>query len=323
MRHANLNCTNGPRAGLPGAAAALLLAALLPAQAMAQAKGQRTFASAAEAGDALVIAAQGGDEKALADILGPDGRDLVASGDATEDARSRAEFVQRYQEMHRLVREPDGTTTLYIGARNWPTPIPIVNRDQAWYFDTDAGRREILFRRIGQNETATIRVCLELAEAQKEYRALRGGSYARSIASDAGQHDGLYWKAGDGETRSPIGPLVAAAEVKDRKAGPLTPYQGYCFRALAGQGRQAPGGAHSYAANGTMTRGFAFVAYPAKYRSSGVMTFIVDRDGIVYQRDLGKGTEAFARTVKAYNPDAGWKAAEGQLGETAREQAPE
>jgi len=309
------------RAGFPRSAAlAFLLAAVLPAHAMAQQKGQKTFTSPEEAASALVKAAQANDEKALVDILGPDGRQLVSSGDETEDALDRSRFVESYQEMHRLVKEPDGTTTLYIGARNWPTPIPLVAKGTFWYFETDAGRKEILFRRIGRNEASTIHVCRELAAAQKEYHSVQG-RYAQAIFSDDGQHNGLYWKAADGELQSPIGPLVAWAEARadgNTQAGAPAPYRGYHYRVLTGQGQAAPGGARSYLAAGAMTKGFAFVAYPAEYRSSGVMTFIVNQAGMVYEKDLGRGTRALARAMKIFNPGPGWKVAEGQLEDPAK-----
>src|SRR3984885_12683475 len=164
---------------------------------MAQQPGQKTFTSADEAVNALVTAAQSNDEKAMLDILGPNGRRIVSSGDETEDAQSRANFVQRYEEMNRLVQKPDGTTTLYIGAKNWPTPIPLMNDGNSWYFDTEAGKREILYRRIGRNEISTIRVCQELVAAEKECYAARHGEYAHAIFSDEGQHNGLYWKTAD------------------------------------------------------------------------------------------------------------------------------
>ena len=313
MRQIKQHSSPRPWPGLPRSAAlALLLAALVPGQAWAQRPGQKTFASAEEAANALVQAARSNDEQALVAILGPDSRDLVASGDETEDAHDRADFVQHYQEMHRLVKEPDGTTTLYIGARNWPTPIPLEAKGGAWYFETEAGRKEILFRRIGQNEASTIHVCRELAAAQKEYRAAQGGHYAQAILSDEGQHDGLYWKTASQEPRSPIGPLVAWAEVKpgDGRKGAPTPYRGYQFRILTRQGKAAPGGARNYRTGGQLTKGFGFVAYPARYRSSGVMTFIVNQGGVVYQKDLGPRTEALARAMREYNPGPGWKPAE-------------
>jgi hypothetical protein len=184
---------------------------------------------------------------------------------------------------------------------------------QAWFFETEKGRREILFRRIGQNEASTIHVCRELAAAQKEFHAIRGGQYAQVILSDEGQHNGLYWKTADREPQSPIGPLVAGAETRaDGPAGAPTPYRGYQYRILTRQGSSAPGGAQNYLADGKLTVGFAFVAYPASYRSSGVMTFIVNQAGVVYEKDLGRRTRALALAMKAYNPGPGWKMAEGQ-----------
>ncbi|MGA3089985.1 MAG: DUF2950 domain-containing protein [Terriglobales bacterium] len=281
--------------------------------ALAQQPGQKTFSSAEDASAALVSAAQNNDEKAMVEILGRDGKRIVSSGDEAEDAESRASFVKRYQEMHRLVKEPDGTTILYIGAENWPSPIPLMSKGDSWYFDTEAGKKEILYRRIGRNEMSTIRVCQELAAAEKEYRAAQHDEYASKVFSGDGQHDGLYWKSGNGEPASPIGPLVAAAVsegfVKSGETAP-TPYRGYYFHMLAGQGKNAPGGAKSYVTNGKMTAGFAFVAYPAEYRSSGVMTFIVGEDGVVYEKDLGKKTEAEAKAMKQYDPGSSWQKAE-------------
>src|ERR1700684_1242567 len=214
MQRMKLNFDKSYCAHLPKlAAAAILLAGCFPALSMAQQKGQKTFSSAEDASNALVTAAQNNDEKATLDILGPDGKRIISSGDDTEDAEGRANFVQKYQEMHRLVKEPDGTTTLYIGAENWPTPIPLVNKGAAWYFDTDAGKQEILFRRIGRNEMSTIHVFQELVAAEKEYSA-QHSEYAQKISSDEGQHNGLYWKSADSEPQSPIGPLVATACVE-------------------------------------------------------------------------------------------------------------
>ena len=179
----------------------------------------------------------------MLDILGPDGKQIVSSGDETEDANSRANFVKRYQEMHRLVKEPDGTTVLYIGAHNWPAPIPLVHKGNSWYFDTEAGKKEILYRRIGRNELSAIRVCQELVAAQKEYSA-EHKEYARKIFSDEGQHNGLYWEAAEGEPQSPIGPLVASAVAQGyakRRDGAPTPYRGYYFHILTRQGKNAPG----------------------------------------------------------------------------------
>ncbi len=295
------------------AAAAILLVICWPARSMAQQQGQKTFSSAQQASEALVTATRNNDEKAMIAILGPDAKKIVSSGDNTEDAHARATFVEKYQQMHRLVKEPDGTTTLYIGAENWPTPIPLVDKGHVWYFDTDAAKKEILYRRIGENEMSTIRICQELAAAQKEYKASQHAGYAQKIFSDDGQHNGLYWKAAAGQPRSPIGPLVASAVAQgytQARQGDPTPYHGYYYQVLTRQGKGAPGGAKDYLADGKMTGGFAFVAYPAEYRSSGVMTFIVSQDGIVYQKDLGKSTETSAKAMKEYNPDTSWQKAE-------------
>jgi hypothetical protein len=301
------------------AAVVIILALSGSAPSLAQQQGQKTFSSPEDASNALVTAAQSNDEKQMLDILGPEEKKVVSSGDETEDAASRANFVQKYQEMHRLVKEPDGTTTLYVGAENWPTPIPLVNRGNSWYFDTEAGRKEILYRRIGENEISTIRVCEELVAAEKEYRSTHQNEYARKIFSDEGRHNGLYWKADAGEPQSPIGPLLASAvgEGSSRKeGGDPTPFHGYYFRILTGQGKNGPGGAKSYIVNGKMTEGFAVEAYPAEYKSSGVMTFIVNQDGVVLQRDLGKRTNFLAKAMKEYNPDLNWQRGEKEPDET-------
>jgi len=297
----------------------LLLSGCVPARSTAQQKGQKTFSSPEEASQALVAAAQSNDEKAMLEILGPDGKQIVSSGDETQDAENRANFVKRYQQMHRFVKEPDGTVIMYIGAENWPAPIPLVSKGNVWYFDTAAGKKEILYRRVGRNEMSAIRVCQELVAAQKEYYASQH-EYAQQIFSDAGQHNGLYWKVADGEPQSPIGPLVAAAVAEGYvkgQAGPPTPYRGYLFHILTRQGKNAPGGAKSYIVNGKMTEGFAFIAYPAEYRSSGVMTFIVNQDGVVYQKDFGKKTESLGKALKEYNVDSKWQKAEEEPQQTA------
>jgi hypothetical protein len=292
---------------------ATLLLACLPANSAALQRGQKTFASPEEASQAFVAAAQNNDEKAILEILGRDASEIVSSGDPTEDAEGRANFANKYQEMHRFRKEPDGSITLYIGAENWPTPIPLVMKGNLWFFDAEAGKKEILFRRIGRNEISAIRICQELVAAQEEYYAMQHNEYAKQIFSDVGRHDGLYWKVSDSEPQSPIGPLVASAVAEGYTkgiAGPPTPYRGYLFHLLMRQGKDAPNGAKSYIVNGKMTEGFAFVAYPAGYRSSGVMTFIVNQDGIVYQKDLGKKTGALGKSMREYNPDSSWSKAE-------------
>jgi len=306
------------------AAVAILLAGSFPMRSMAQQPDQKTFSSAQEAADTLVAAAESNDERALLEILGPDAKQIVSSGDDVEDAQNRATFAQRYQQMHRLVKEPDGTITLYTGAENWPMPIPLVNKGKSWYFDTAAGKNEILHRRVGRNEISTIHICAQLVAAEREYYAAHNNEYAEKFLSDEGQQDGLYWKAADGQPQSPIGPLVASAVAEGytptHDGSPSTPYRGYYYRMLTRQSASAPGGAKSYIGGGRMTEGFAFVAYPAEYRSSGVMTFIVGKDGVVYRKDLGPNTATLAKAMKSFNPDSSWKKDEDQQGETAAEQ---
>jgi hypothetical protein len=327
MSRTHLNFNKFHRAFSPRLAGlAVVLTGCFMTASVAQQADQKAFSSAEEASNALVAASQNNDEKAMLDILGPDGKQIVSSGDDAEDAQSRANFVHKYQEMHRLVNEPDGTTVLYIGAENWPTPIPLANKGNSWYFDTEAGKKEILYRRIGRNELSAIRVCQELTAAQKEFYSTKNDEYAQKVFSDDGQHNGLYWKTGAGETRSPIGPLVASAAADGHAKNPNdipTPYRGYYFRVLTRQGKNAPGGAKDYLVNGKMTEGFAFLAYPAEYRSSGVMTFLIDQDGVVYEKDLGKKTDKLAKALKEYNPNSGWQAAEDQQEVIAGEQTTE
>jgi type II secretory pathway pseudopilin PulG len=294
-------------------AVVLILSALL----IAQQSGQKTFATPEEASQALFAAAQAGDPAALLEIFGPAGSGIVSSGDSVQDNNTRHQFVDKYQEMHRLVQEPNGTTTLYIGAENWPVPVPLVNKAGVWFFDTETGAEDVLFRRIGHNEYAVIDVCHALVDAQNEYysqsRDGRVQQYARAFASDEGQHNGLFWKTAGDEPESPIGPLVAdaAAEGYRKPEGEeSSPFHGYYFRILTGQGKTAQGGAKSYIVNGAMTGGFAILAYPADYRSSGVMTFIVSQSGVIYQKDLGPKTSEIASALKEYTPDKTWRRAE-------------
>jgi hypothetical protein len=310
-----------PRRGVAKFAAFAVLVtgiACFPAPAAAQQPGQRTFPSAAEASKALVAALQTNDQTALLSILGADAKDIVSCGDEVEDKNNRDAFVQKYQQMHRLITEPDGTTTLYIGAENWPTPIPLVRKGSAWYFDTAAGKQEILYRRIGRNELAAIQVCHELVDAEKEYYAEphdgdSGKQYAQKFFSDPNKHNGLYWQPGSGEAESPVGPLLASAAAEGHMQGPNRkpqPFHGYYFRILTRQGANAPGGARSYIVDGKMTGGFAFLAFPVEYRSSGVMTFIVDQDSVVYEKDLGRRTGEIAKTLTRYDRDATWHKAD-------------
>ena len=306
--------------------AALLLIGCLPATSLAQQTGQKTFQNARQASQALYMAIRNNDQEGMLAILGPEGKQIISSGDDAEDAGNRANFVHKYQELHRLVKEPDGTVTLYLGAENWPTPIPIVEKAGVWFFDTEAGKEEILMRRIGHNELSAIRVCQELVGAEKDYFSLEHNIYAQKFFSDEGQQNGLYWPVASKAPESPIGPLVAEASTTDGDASPKhepygpVPFRGYFFRVLTRQERDAPGGPADYIVDGKMTRGFAFVAYPAEYRNSGVMTFIVDKEGMVHEKDLGEKTVEVAKTMTEYEPDSSWKHCEEKFEETAEVQ---
>jgi hypothetical protein len=282
----------------------------------AQQPGQQTFASVADAGRAIFNAMQAPDDRAILGILGPAGNDIVSSGDPIEDLDARTGFTAKYEEMHRFVRETNGTVTLVVGAENWPLPIPLVNRNGVWYFDTQTGKDEILFRRIGKNELFAIQACNDLVDAQKQYydKAPYGFAreYAQKLVSDEGKHNGLYWDETGDQYNSPINPLIAYAR-QNRPAnqvGAHVPFNGYFFRILTGQGPHAPGGAKNYVLNGKMTLGFAFVAYPVEYLSSGVMTFIVSKSGTIYEKDLGPSTTKLAQSMTAYDPDSTWHKAE-------------
>jgi hypothetical protein len=285
-------------------------------EAFAAGPSQRTFASPSEAVQALVEAVKAGDMEALASVLGPEGRDLISSGDAVADKQDRARFVRYYEASNKMERPTDTKAVLVIGQDQWPLPIPVVKEGETWRFDSAAGKEEVLSRRIGQNELDTIQVCLAYVDAQREYaRVPREGdgllTYAMRFRSDEGQKNGLYWPTKEGEALSPLGVLVANARAEgySRKAsgGKPTPYHGYFYRILTAQGPDAPGGAYDYVVNGKMIGGFALVAHPAQYGVSGVMTFIVNNEGVVYQKDLGRDTETISRTMETYNPDSTWK----------------
>ena len=263
---------------------------------------------------ALYSAVKSGDQQALSAIFGSNAGPILHSGDEVADKTMATDLIRRYDQMHRVVMEPDQRVTLYIGADNWPLPIPIVkNNSGAWYFDTEVGAKEILYRRIGRNENDAIEVLYTLVDAQREYALVaRDGDktkhYALKFLSDDGKQNGLYWKTSENETPSPIGPLIvdAAGEGYNLKQGQQAPFHGYYYRILTKQGPAAKGGAKDYLLNGQLTRGFGFVAYPAEYRNSGVMTFIVNQDGVVYEKDLGQDTTKIASAITGFNPDQGW-----------------
>jgi Protein of unknown function (DUF2950) len=279
---------------------------------VAQQSGQKTFGSVEDAAHAFFVASHTESSNELLNILGPAGKEIISSGDAVEDSAARVGFIAKYEEMHRFVTEPSGNVTLIIGAENWPFPIPLVQKNGVWYFDTQAGKNEILFRRIDKNELAAIQASRELVDGEKQYfqHAPHGfaNEYAQKLDSDNGRHNGLYWVETSDEFKSPINPLIASAHGKgpNEETGEQYPFNGYFFRILTTQGPHAPGGAKNYVVDGKMTAGFAFVAYPAKYRSSGVKTFIVSASGIIYEKDLGADTTKLAEAMTVYDPDSTW-----------------
>jgi hypothetical protein len=286
----------------------------VPAARAGEPLSQEAFNTPQAATLALVAAARSADMRRLTSILGSDAEQILSSGDPVADSNARLNFVAKYDEMHRLADDDQGRIILYIGADNWPVPIPLVKGNGGWVFDTAAGKEELLYRRVGQNELYTVGVLEELAEAQEEYAsALRedGGvvHFAQKIISDPGKHDGLYWPVADDEPESPIGPLVADATSQGYRKGTgnLVPFHGYFYKVLTKQGQLAPGGARNYMHDRKMTRGFAFLAYPAEYRSSGVMTFMINQDGVIVQKDLGSNTAQIATAIAEFNPDRTWE----------------
>ena len=278
------------------------------------ATAQQAFKTPEEAATALVGAAKSGDMKAITTVLGPDGDDIVSSGDEVADAATRAKFVTAYDAKHTIAMEGDSKAIMVIGPDDFPLPIPIIRKDGQWRFDTAAGREEILFRRIGENELDAIQSVLAYVDAQDEYAAKdRTGAgintYAQRIISQPEKKDGLYWPTSQGEDPSPLGELIAEATKQGyRVGGGRTPFHGYYFKILTRQGPAAPGGEADYVVNGKMIGGFALVAYPAEYRNSGVMTFIVNHAGSVFQKDLGPNTAQLAERMTSFNPDKSWQA---------------
>lgn len=278
---------------------------------------QATFTSPDNAVASLVAAAHAGDTGQLKNVLGSQADEVLSSGDDVADKNGRESFLKAYDQKHQLVAGDEGSITLVVGNSDWPLPIPIVRDGDKWRFDTDAGKEEILNRRIGRNELSTIQTCLAILDAQREYishdRDANGLlEYATRFISTPGKKDGLFWPAAASEPPSPLGPLVAeAAEAgylpAQRASGVRRPYQGYLFRILTRQGASAPGGALDYMVNGKLIGGFAIVAWPASYGNSGIMTFIMSHEGTIYQRDLGDGTAKAAEAMSAYDPSPQWK----------------
>jgi hypothetical protein len=269
---------------------------------------QKTFASPDAAGQALFEAAKAGDQNALMSVFGPEAKDLLLSGDAVKDKNAAQHFVDAYSQMHRWGKSKSGEQVLYIGADNFAFPIPLKQDTSGqWAFDTAAGKDEVLARRIGDGELTAIGVLSEVANAQEEYFS-QNHQFAQKFVSDNGQRDGLYWPVADGQKPSPLGPLADVAKDLGYSytTGKPQPFNGYYYRILTKQAEAAKGGAEDYLQNGKMTGGFALLAWPAKYQDSGIMTFIVGKDGVVYQKDLGDKTADAGTTITAFDPGNGW-----------------
>jgi hypothetical protein len=295
---------------------ALMLAPLCARPSVAAPAAQRTFASPEEAAQALAAAVKANSTKAMLAVLGENAEPLIRSGDPVADQNGRDRFLRAYEAAHSLVPGEGGDTVLQVGTNDWPFPIPLVKSDAGWRFDAAAGKQEILDRRIGRNELAAIQTCLAYVDAQREYYERDPDHapllhYAQKLASSPGTRDGLYWDAKPNEEESPLGPNFARARAEGyagtRKGAP---YHGYLFHILTAQGPAAAGGAYDYLAHGKLIGGFGLVAYPAKWDVSGVMTFIVNQDGVVFQKDLGPNTAAAAKAIKTFNPDDTWKRVE-------------
>jgi hypothetical protein len=287
-------------------AAAIMTLALL----ISSAQAQQAYPSPEDAAVALAGAVKTGVKRAMLKVLGNDAEDIVESGDDVADAAIRQRFLSAYDAGHSIKSEGNKKAALILGADDFPFPIPLVNNKDGWEFDSAAGRIEILYRRIGRNELDAIQTSLAFVDAENEYadkdRTGEGtGIYAQRIVSTPGKKDGLFWR--DDSDQSPLGELAAQAAVEGYKAGAEAPYRGYYYRILKGQGPDAPGGALYYVVKGKTIGGFALIAYPAEYGNSGVMTFLVNHVGTVYQKDLGKHTAIFAKRISLFDPDQTWK----------------
>jgi hypothetical protein len=307
-----------------GAGLAFVLScALVLVTACAKVEQHASFKTPQEAVDAFVTAVQKGDEAELKKLLGPDVDELLDSGDAVQDTANRQRFLDLYQAKHSLSEEGSGKMVLVVGGDDWPFPIPVVEQDGKWRLDGAAGADELIYRRVGRNELGAIDVCRGFVAAQQEYAAEGrdgdpAGIYALKLISDEGMHNGLYWPTAEGEPQSPAGPFVAsAAEEGYRRGEGRTPYHGYYYRLLYAQGANANGGAKEYFSDGVMTQGFALIAWPADYGSSGVQTFIVNQDGVVFQKDLGEDTGTAVEAIQCFDPDSSWTAVVPPAEETA------
>jgi hypothetical protein len=303
---------------IAGAACGVLPATLHAAEQKAVV-AQRSFASPEEAVKALLEATQAGDKAALNQIFGPD-VNLLLTGDEVQDANNRVKFAKAMAEGCQQVPEGADKITLEIGTNNWPYPIPLVKTNSQWQFDTDAGKEEIINRHIGRDELNAIGLCSAYVDAQRQYATLNadgsgGVKYALKIKSEPGKKDGLYWESAAGEAASPFGPLVAEARAEgygSKDGSGRHPFHGYFIKILTRQGKDAPGGKMNYMTHGNLTKGFALVAWPEHWDQSGIMTFIVNQDGKVYQRNLGEKTAKCAGAIKEYNPDSNWTLVQDQ-----------
>jgi Protein of unknown function (DUF2950) len=294
--------------------AAIIVTASASIATSSAALAQEDYKTPQAAVDALVATARSGDEKAALVVLGRHGEDIISSGDKVSDDAVRERFVNSYDAKHQITMDGDNKAILVIGDNDYPFPIPMVrNKNGTWSFDSEAGRREILYRRIGHNELDAIETSLAYVDAQNDYAAkdrtgAGAGIYAQRFVSTSGKTDGLYWPTEQGEEESPLGELFAAASKQGYRTGEgRSPYHGYYYKILTKQGPDAEGGAADYIVNGNMIGGFALVAYPAEYRNSGVMTFIVNYAGTVYEKDLGPDTAEIAERMTSFNPDSTWK----------------
>jgi len=275
---------------------------------------QQDYKTPQDAADALATAVKSGDAKEILAVLGPDGQDIISSGDKVADEKARQRFVESYDARHEIKMEGEHKAILIIGDNDYPFPIPLERvRGSLWTFDTDEGRNEILYRRIGHNELDAIQTCLAYVDAQEEYATkdrtgVGAGVYAQHLISQEGKKNGLYWPSTQGEDESPLGELFAKASHEGYRPGEgRAPYHGYYYKILKQQGPAAPGGAADYVVNGEMIGGFALVAHPAEYRNSGVMTFIVSHAGTVFEKDLGPDTAKITEAMTSFDPGPGWK----------------
>ncbi len=277
----------------------------------ARGETQKSFSSPEEAVKSLVAAIRAHDTNEIMAILGPGSKELIFSGDDMADKVGREKFIRAYDRQHTLQEQSAGKVTLCTGEDNWPLPIPIVRKDSQWVFDIGEGKQQILDRRVGRNELFIMDVLHAYVDAQHEYASKNCSGtgaveFAQRIVSTKGNHDGLYWDTKEGEEQSPLGPLVAQASREGYANPDLSPFHGYYFKILKGQGKNAEGGTYQYVVMGKMILGFALLAFPADYGNSGIMTFMVNQEGDIYQRDLGKDTRKKAEAITLFDPDTSW-----------------